>query len=164
MNVQPIDLSDELRQGVFSFFPWRTPVSMQSLSNDWFRTKTPQDGHANFRYSADQGSRFRRWLRGTAGHRRCQYRRAQVGTSSGKAVVARAIELAIPQVEPDEFSYTPGRGVRVRHRGEEIVVCSLALLAEEGMTRGLPAESHSPDGASEVCRSRGTSTWDHPNR
>jgi len=71
-----------------------------------------------------------------------------------KAVVARATELAIPLVEPDEFSYTPGRGVRVRHRGEEIVVGSLALLVEEGMTRGLPADSHSPDGASEVYVAR----------
>jgi len=71
-----------------------------------------------------------------------------------KAVVARATELAIPLVEPDEFSYTPGRGVRVRYRGEEIVVGSLALLVEEGMTRGLPANSHSPDGASEVYVAR----------
>src|SRR5579862_7889307 len=71
-----------------------------------------------------------------------------------KAVVARAAELAIPLVEPDEFSYTPGRGVRVKHRGEEIVVGSLALLVEEGMTRGLPVESHSPDGASEVYVAR----------
>ena len=71
-----------------------------------------------------------------------------------KAVVARATELAVPLVEPDEFSYTPGRGVRVRHRGEEIVVGSLALLVEEGMTRGLPADSHSPDGASEVYVAR----------
>jgi len=71
-----------------------------------------------------------------------------------KAVVARATELAIPLVDPDEFSYTPGRGVRVRYRGEEIVVGSLALLVEEGMTRGLPADSHSADGASEVYVAR----------
>src|SRR6201997_1787913 len=71
-----------------------------------------------------------------------------------KAVVARATELAIPLVDPDEFSYTPGRGVRVRYHGEEIVVGSLALLVEEGMTRGLPADSHSPDGASEVYVAR----------
>jgi heavy metal translocating P-type ATPase len=71
-----------------------------------------------------------------------------------KAVVTRATELAIPLVDPDEFSYTPGKGVRVRHRGEEIVVGSLALLLEEGMTRGLPADSHSPDGASEVYVAR----------
>jgi heavy metal translocating P-type ATPase len=71
-----------------------------------------------------------------------------------KAVVARATELAIPLVDPDEFSYTPGRGIRVRYRGEQIVVGSLALLVEEGMTRGLPADSHSPDGASEVYVAR----------
>ena len=71
-----------------------------------------------------------------------------------KAIVARATALAIPLVEPDEFSYTPGRGVRVSYRGEEIVVGSLALLVEEGMTRGLPAERHSADGASEVYVAR----------
>jgi heavy metal translocating P-type ATPase len=71
-----------------------------------------------------------------------------------KAIVARATELAIPLVEPDEFSYRPGRGVRVSYRGEEIVVGSLALLVEEGMTRGLPADSHRPDGSSEVYVAR----------
>ena len=71
-----------------------------------------------------------------------------------KAVVARAAELAIPLVEPEEFSYTPGRGVVVKYRGEEIVVGSLALLVEQGMTRGLPADSHSPDGAAQVYVAR----------
>jgi heavy metal translocating P-type ATPase len=71
-----------------------------------------------------------------------------------KAVVARAAELGIPLMDPDEFSYTPGRGVRVSYRGEEIVVGSLALLVEEGMTRGLPIDGHSPDGASEVFVAR----------
>jgi heavy metal translocating P-type ATPase len=72
-----------------------------------------------------------------------------------KAIVARATALAIPLVEPDEFSYTPGRGVRVNYRGEEIVVGSMALLVEEGMTRGLPVDSHRPDGSSEVYVARG---------
>jgi len=71
-----------------------------------------------------------------------------------KAVVARAIELAIPLVDPDEFSYTPGRGVRVSYRGEDIVVGSLALLVEHGMTRGLPVPSNGADGASEVYVAR----------
>ena len=71
-----------------------------------------------------------------------------------KAIVARATALAIPLVEPDEFSYTPGRGVRVSYGGEEIVVGSMALLVEEGMTRGLPVDSHRPDGASEVYVAR----------
>src|SRR5450631_1021443 len=52
-----------------------------------------------------------------------------------RAVMARATELAIPLVEPDEFSYTPGRGVRVSYEGEEILVGSLALLVEHVLTR-----------------------------
>src|ERR1700676_4948576 len=47
-----------------------------------------------------------------------------------KAVVARATELAIPLVEPDEFSYTPGRGITADYRGEEIVIGSRTLLME----------------------------------
>ena len=71
-----------------------------------------------------------------------------------KAVVTRASELGIPLAEPDEFSYTPGKGVVVSYRGEEIVVGSLALLVQEGMTRGLPVDGHNPDGASEVYVAR----------
>jgi heavy metal translocating P-type ATPase len=71
-----------------------------------------------------------------------------------RAVVARAVELSIPIVEPDEFSYTPGRGVRVSYAGEEIVVGSLALLGEHGMTRGLPTPSSGADGMSEVYVAR----------
>src|ERR1700676_3923100 len=61
-----------------------------------------------------------------------------------KAIVARATELALPLVEPDEFSYTPGRGVRVSYGGEEILVGSLSFFVAHGMTRGLPVSS---DGA-----------------
>ena len=71
-----------------------------------------------------------------------------------KAVVGRAMELGIPLGEPEEFSYTPGRGVRVSYEGEEILVGSLALLAEYGMTRGLPPPSNGADGASEVFVAR----------
>ena len=71
-----------------------------------------------------------------------------------KAVVGRAMELGVPLVEPDEFSYTPGRGVRVSYEGEEILVGSLALLAEHGMTRGLPTPSNGRDGASEIYVAR----------
>jgi heavy metal translocating P-type ATPase len=70
-----------------------------------------------------------------------------------KAVVARAIELAVPLVEPDEFSYTPGRGVRVSYRGEEILVGSRALLVEHGIGRVLPGDG--ADGASEIYVARG---------
>jgi heavy metal translocating P-type ATPase len=71
-----------------------------------------------------------------------------------RAVVARATELAIPVEEPDEFSYTPGRGVRVSYKGEEILVGSLALLVEHGMTRGLPPDGNGAGGASEVYVAR----------
>jgi P-type Cu+ transporter len=71
-----------------------------------------------------------------------------------KAVMARATELAVPLVEPDEFSYTPGRGVRVSCKGEEILVGSLALFVEHGMTRGLPKDSNGAGEASEVYVAR----------
>jgi heavy metal translocating P-type ATPase len=71
-----------------------------------------------------------------------------------KAVIARATELSIPLADPDEFSYTPGRGVRVRYEGDEILVGSLALLAEHGMTRGLAVPVNGAGGASEVYVAR----------
>jgi heavy metal translocating P-type ATPase len=72
-----------------------------------------------------------------------------------KAVLARAAELALPLLQPDEFSYTPGRGVRVSYQSEEILVGSRALLMEHGMTRVLPIDGNSTDGASEVYVARG---------
>jgi heavy metal translocating P-type ATPase len=71
-----------------------------------------------------------------------------------KAVVARATELAIPLIEPDEFSYTPGKGVRVSYEGEEILVGSLSLFVAHGMTRGLPVSSDGAGGVSDVYVAR----------
>jgi Cu+-exporting ATPase len=71
-----------------------------------------------------------------------------------KAVMARATELAIPLVDPDQFSYTPGRGVRASYEGEEILVGSLALFVEHGMTRGLPMDGNAAGGTSEVYVAR----------
>jgi heavy metal translocating P-type ATPase len=71
-----------------------------------------------------------------------------------KAVVARATELAIPVVEPDEFSYTPGRGVRVSYRGEEILVGSRSLFLAHSMTRDLPVSSDGAGGVSDVYVAR----------
>jgi heavy metal translocating P-type ATPase len=71
-----------------------------------------------------------------------------------KAIMARAAELAIPLMEPDEFWYAPGRGVRVSYEGEEILVGSLAFLVEHGMTRGVPSSSDGVGGASEVYVAR----------
>jgi heavy metal translocating P-type ATPase len=71
-----------------------------------------------------------------------------------KAVLARATELAIPLVDPDQFSYTPGRGVRVSYEGEEILVGSLSLFVAHGMTKGLPVSSDGAGGVSDVYVAR----------
>ena len=71
-----------------------------------------------------------------------------------KAIVARATELAIPLADPDEFSYTPGKGVRVSYRGEEILVGSRALLTQHDLT-SIPINGNGTDGASEVYVARG---------
>jgi heavy metal translocating P-type ATPase len=71
-----------------------------------------------------------------------------------KAIVARATELAIPPADPDEFSYTPGKGVRVTYLGEEILVGSRALLIQHAMT-SIPINGDGTDGASEVYVARG---------
>ena len=70
-----------------------------------------------------------------------------------KAIIGRATELGIPIPEPEHFSYTPGRGVRVTYQGEEILVGSLALLVDHGMTRGLPT-SNGVGGMSDVYVAR----------
>jgi Cd2+/Zn2+-exporting ATPase/Cu+-exporting ATPase len=72
-----------------------------------------------------------------------------------RAVVARATELAIPLADPDEFSYTPGKGVRVTYRGEEILVGSRALMTQYGMRSTLPVNGNGSAGASEVYVARG---------
>jgi heavy metal translocating P-type ATPase len=70
-----------------------------------------------------------------------------------KAVVARARELAIPPADPDEFSYTPGKGVRATYQGDVILVGSRALLTQHDMTN-LPVSGNGTDGASEVYVAR----------
>jgi heavy metal translocating P-type ATPase len=72
-----------------------------------------------------------------------------------KAIIARAVELAIPVVEPDQFSYTPGKGVSADYRGEEIIVGSRMLLTERGVKRILPVNGHGIGGGSEAYVARG---------
>jgi P-type Cu+ transporter len=71
-----------------------------------------------------------------------------------RSIVARASELGVPAVEPDEFSYTPGRGVRVTYQQEEIVVGSRAFLAEHGVNV-LSSHGQGVSGTSEVHVARG---------
>jgi heavy metal translocating P-type ATPase len=70
-----------------------------------------------------------------------------------KAVLVRAAELAIPLLDPEEFSYTPGRGVRVSYQGEEILAGGRALLKEHGLNT--PVHDDRAHGASEVYVARG---------
>jgi len=72
-----------------------------------------------------------------------------------KAILARASELAVPVAEPDEFSYTPGKGIRVTYGGEETLVGSRALLVERAVS-GIPAvNGNGQGGVSEVHVARG---------
>jgi heavy metal translocating P-type ATPase len=71
-----------------------------------------------------------------------------------KAVNARTVELAIPVVEPDQFAYTPGKGVSAEYRGEEIIVGSRTLLIERGV-KILPDNGHDIGGVSEAYVARG---------
>ena len=71
-----------------------------------------------------------------------------------KAVVARAAELGVPVAEPDSFSYTPGRGIRVTYQGDEILVGSRAFLVDRGVQENLPVDGHSRGSATEVFVAR----------
>src|SRR5580692_6528641 len=72
-----------------------------------------------------------------------------------KAVIARAAELAVPSADPDDFFYTPGKGVSADYRGEEIIVGSRVLLMERGVKRILPVNGHGIGGVSEAYVARG---------
>jgi heavy metal translocating P-type ATPase len=71
-----------------------------------------------------------------------------------KAIIARAVELAVPVVEPDQFAYTPGKGVSAEYRGEEIIVGSRTLLTERGV-RIPPINGDGIGGVSEAYVARG---------
>jgi heavy metal translocating P-type ATPase len=70
-----------------------------------------------------------------------------------RAIVAKAIQLAIPAAEPEQFAYTPGKGVLAVFKGEEIVVGSRAFIAERGATRVITNEA-TADGVSNVYVAR----------
>jgi heavy metal translocating P-type ATPase len=71
-----------------------------------------------------------------------------------KAIIARAGELAIPVIEPDQFAYTPGKGVSADYRGEEIIVGNRTLLMERGVKSILPVNGHGAGGVSEAYVAR----------
>jgi heavy metal translocating P-type ATPase len=71
-----------------------------------------------------------------------------------KAIIARAGEFAIPVVEPDQFAYTPGKGVSADYSGEEIIVGSRTLLMERGV-KILAVNGDGIGGVSEAYVARG---------
>jgi Cd2+/Zn2+-exporting ATPase/Cu+-exporting ATPase len=60
----------------------------------------------------------------------------------------------VPAAVPDEFSYTPGKGVRVSYGGEEILVGSRALLLEHGLNIS-QSGNNGADGSSQIHVARG---------
>jgi heavy metal translocating P-type ATPase len=76
-----------------------------------------------------------------------------------KAIMMRASELGIEAVEPEQFSYTPGKGVVAHYHGEDIAVGSKVLLSERGLSvpsLSVPATNGSgSDGVSAVYVARG---------
>jgi heavy metal translocating P-type ATPase len=77
------------------------------------------------------------------------------GHPLAKAIVAKARDLGVPSVEPERFSYTPGRGVRVSDQTEEILVGSRAFLSDRGIDSVSPADGPGSGSATEVYVARG---------
>ncbi len=71
----------------------------------------------------------------------------------GKAILKYAAEAGVAVQEPDEFSYTPGKGVIARSGSEESAVGSLAFLRERGVSN-LPMMTPGTDGAAHILVAR----------
>ena len=72
----------------------------------------------------------------------------------GKAITAHARGLGIAAEEPEEFSYTPGMGIRAALKGEEILVGNRALLDAHAV-RFTPPSNGAAGGVSQVYVARG---------
>jgi Cd2+/Zn2+-exporting ATPase/Cu+-exporting ATPase len=70
-----------------------------------------------------------------------------------RAILKKAAALSLAVIEPQEFQYTPGKGIVSSAGGEEIVVGSRALLEERGLNVGGSVAGAGP--ASEVLVARG---------
>jgi Cu+-exporting ATPase len=67
----------------------------------------------------------------------------------GEAIVKRAGELGLELADPEEFAAIPGRGLRARVDGREVLLGNLRLMEEEGLALGelrREAESLSAEG------------------
>lgn len=72
----------------------------------------------------------------------------------GRAIVDRAASTTLQQSEPDDFEYTPGKGVVARIGSEQILAGNRTLLAERGVAVAGTLDGEGP-AASEVLVARG---------
>ncbi|HEV3029743.1 MAG TPA: cation-translocating P-type ATPase, partial [Planctomycetota bacterium] len=56
----------------------------------------------------------------------------------GKAILKKATGMSLSVVEPENFQYTPGKGIVCSSGGQEILVGNRAFLADRGIPDGLP--------------------------
>jgi P-type E1-E2 ATPase len=70
-----------------------------------------------------------------------------------KAIIMRAKDLGIEPMKPEQFSYTPGKGVGARYQREDVTDGSRALLSERGLT--VPPTKGKADGISAVYVAQG---------
>ena len=71
----------------------------------------------------------------------------------GRSILRKARELSIPMIEPEGFTYLPGKGIVCSVRHEEVVLGSAALLDERGV-KDRQIESRS-DSDSDIFVARG---------
>ncbi len=69
------------------------------------------------------------------------------------AILKTAHEIGIRLVDPEKFSYTPGKGISCRVSGEEAVVGTRAFLLEHGVAVPTPAAKH--DSSTEISVAQG---------
>lgn len=72
----------------------------------------------------------------------------------GKAIVHHDQTLGLEPVEPEWFSYTPGRGISAVVRKSTILVGNSALMEEHGVTVTSDAAARLPEGSSDILVAR----------
>jgi len=70
-----------------------------------------------------------------------------------RAILKTANELALRLVDPEKFSYTPGKGISCRVDGEETVVGTRSFLLEHGVAVSTPSANH--DSSTEISVGQG---------
>ena len=70
-----------------------------------------------------------------------------------RAVLKTASEISLSTIDPEEFSYTPGKGIFCSVDGEETAVGTRTFLLEHGVRVSAPAVDH--DSSTEISVSHG---------